>query len=58
VRREKALDFSGCKLHPQTGSPHAMAIEVGFLSNEQPNLDFPAGSRAAPVPLPGMSLLA
>jgi hypothetical protein len=32
----KALDFSGCKLRPQTGSFHPKAIEVGsFSSNEE-----------------------
>ena len=27
VRREKALDFSGCKPRPGTGSLHPVAIE-------------------------------
>jgi hypothetical protein len=28
VRREKALDFSGCKSRPGTGSLHPVAIEA------------------------------
>jgi len=28
VRREKALDFSGCKSRPGTGSLHPVAIET------------------------------
>jgi hypothetical protein len=28
VRREKALDFSGCNSRPGTGSPHPVAIET------------------------------
>jgi hypothetical protein len=28
VRREKALDHSGCKSHPGTGSLHPVAIEA------------------------------
>ena len=32
VRRENALDFSGCDSRPQTGAPHPMLIEVGCFS--------------------------
>jgi hypothetical protein len=31
VRREKALDFSGCKSRPGTGSLHPVAIEPAAL---------------------------
>src|SRR6267378_2563165 len=34
VRREKALDFSGCKSRPGTGSLHPVAIEAGSGGNE------------------------
>ena len=34
VRREKALDFSGCNSRPGTGSLHPVAIENGGTGNE------------------------
>ena len=47
MRREKALDFSGCNSRPETGSLHPMAIEVGCFSVTKSTFsrDFPAGSR-------------
>jgi hypothetical protein len=43
------------KLPPQTGSLHPEAIEVGcfYVTKSTVSRDFPAGSRAAPVLLPG-----
>jgi hypothetical protein len=34
VRREKALDFSGCNSRPGTGSLHPVAIETAVETNE------------------------
>jgi hypothetical protein len=34
VRREKALDFSGCNSRPGTGSFHPVAIETAVETNE------------------------
>jgi hypothetical protein len=33
VRREKALDFSGCNSRPGTGSLHPVAIETAAEAN-------------------------
>jgi hypothetical protein len=38
VRRQKALDFSGCKSRPGTGSLHPVAIETAAEATKQPEL--------------------
>jgi hypothetical protein len=38
VRREKALDFSGCKSRPGTGSLHPVAIETAAEATKLPEL--------------------
>jgi hypothetical protein len=44
VRREKALDFSGCKSRPGTGSLHPVAIEAAV---EATKLSEPSMERVA-----------
>ena len=44
VRREKALDFSGCKSRPGTGSLHPVAIEAAA---EATKLSEPSMERVA-----------